>query len=102
MWGGNTSGSGSGSGTGSGYGTGTGTGTSGSGVYGGTADSPNTQNQPTRRNEIPAGQEIDARVERELSSDTAQVEERFTATTVVACAPPAKADTSAMMASSFI
>jgi hypothetical protein len=84
-WGGNTAGSGSGSGSGSGYGTGTGgTGTSGTGVYGGTADSPNTRpNQPARRNEIPAGQEIDARIERELTSDTAQVEDRFTATTVV-------------------
>ena len=78
-------GTGSGSGTGSGYGSGTGagTGTSG-GVYGGTADSPNTRpNQPTRRNEIPAGQEIDVRIERELSSETAQVEDRFVATTVV-------------------
>jgi hypothetical protein len=82
-WGGNTAGSGSG--TGSGYGTGSGgTGTSGTGVYGGTADSPNTRpNQPARRNEIPAGQEIDVRVERELSSETAQVEDRFVATTVV-------------------
>ena len=78
-------GSGTGSGAPSGYGAGTGagTGTSG-GVYGGTADSPNTRpNQPTRRNEIPAGQEIDVRVERELSSETAQVEDRFVATTVV-------------------
>ena len=78
-WGGNTAGSGSGSG--SGYGSGTGT---SGGAYGGTADSPNSrQNQPTRRNEIPAGQEIDVRVERELSSETAQVEDRFMATTVV-------------------
>ena len=76
-------GTGSGAGTGSGYGSGTGTGTTG-GVYGGTAESPNTRpNQPTRRNEIPAGQEIDVRVERELSSETAQVEDRFMATTVV-------------------
>lgn len=36
-----------------------------------------------RRNEVPAGQEIDVRVERELSSATAQVEDRFVATTVV-------------------
>ena len=80
-WGGNNQGSGSG--TGSGYGSGSGAGTgSSSGAYGG--DSPNTRpNQSTRRNEIPAGQEIDVRVERELSSDTAQVEDRFTATTVV-------------------
>jgi hypothetical protein len=32
---------------------------------------------------IPVGQEIDVRLETELSSDTAQVEDRFTATTVV-------------------
>jgi TolA-binding protein len=70
--------------------TGYGTGTSGSGgVYGGTTDAsnpnssnPNASNAP-RRNEIPAGQEIDVRLERPLTSDTAQVEDRFTATTVV-------------------
>jgi hypothetical protein len=56
-------------GSGSGSGTGYGTGTSGS-------------TQP-RRNEVPAGAEIDVRLERELTSDTAQVEDRFTATTVV-------------------
>ncbi len=56
-------------GTGSGSGTGYGTGTSGS-------------TQP-RRNEVPAGAEIDVRLERELSSSTAQVEDRFTATTAV-------------------
>jgi hypothetical protein len=32
---------------------------------------------------IPSGQEIDVRLERELTSDTAQVEDRFEATTVV-------------------
>jgi hypothetical protein len=75
-------GSGSGSGTGYGTGSGSGTGTSGGGVYGGTTDQqrPNTS---VRRNEVPAGQEIDVRVEKELSSDTAQPEDRFTATTVV-------------------
>ena len=85
-------GSGSGSGTGTGYGTGsssgggygTGTGSTGSssGVYGGTQDQ---QTRPTtgRRNEIPSGQELDVRIERELSSETAQVEDRFTATTMV-------------------
>jgi len=68
-----------GSNSGGGYGTGSGTGTGG--VYGGTQD----QQRPTapRRNEIPAGQEIDVRLERELYSDTAQVEDRFTATTMV-------------------
>jgi hypothetical protein len=56
---------GSGSGTGTGYGTGT---------------SGNTQ---PRRNEVPTGAEIDVRLERELSSATVQVEDRFSATTVV-------------------
>jgi hypothetical protein len=54
---------------GTGSGTGYGTGTSGS-----------TQG---RRNEVPAGAEIDVRLERELRSATAQVEDRFTATTAV-------------------
>jgi outer membrane murein-binding lipoprotein Lpp len=36
----------------------------------------------TGRNGIPAGHEIDVRLERELTSDTAQVEDRFEATTV--------------------
>ncbi len=76
-----TGGSGSGSGTGTGaYGTGSGSGSgSGTGAY----DPQSTRNAPTRRNEIPSGQEIDVRMERELSSATAQVEDRFTATTVV-------------------
>src|SRR5262249_763479 len=72
-----------GSGSGSGSGAGNGTGTSGSGsVYGGTTDSPRPAGQ-ARRNEIPEGQQIDVRLERELSSGTAQVEDRFAATTVV-------------------
>lgn len=41
-----------------------------------------TSSQTTSRNGIPSGQEIDARLENELSSETAQVEQRFTATTV--------------------
>jgi hypothetical protein len=80
-----TWGTNSGSGSGSGYGTGTGTsgsGTSGSGTYGGGDQYPRP-NPSTRRNEIPAGQEVDVRIERELNSGTAQVEDRFTATTVV-------------------
>ena len=85
-------GSGSGSGSGSGYGSGSGTGTSsssssgsgyGTGTYGGTTDQAPRDNAPARRNEVPAGQEIDVRIERELSSETAQVEDRFVATTVV-------------------
>jgi hypothetical protein len=39
------------------------------------------QNAP-RRNEVPAGTELDVRLDRELTSDTAQVEDRFTATTL--------------------
>ena len=45
-----------------------------------------TRTGPTRlsrRNEVPAGQEIDVRLEKELSSNTAQVEDRFTATAMV-------------------
>jgi len=90
-WGGSSGSSGSGYGTGSSggsYGTGSssgggyGTGTSGGGTYGGTTDS---QPRPSaqRRNEVPSGQEIDVRLERDLSSATAQVEDRFTATTMV-------------------
>jgi hypothetical protein len=73
-------GTGTSSGSGSGYGTGSGS--SNSGSYGGTSDQP-SRNTTTRRGEVPAGQEIDVRLERELSSNTAQVEDRFTATTVV-------------------
>jgi hypothetical protein len=82
--GGNGTGSSSGTGSGTGYGSGTGTSGNG-GVYGGTTDSqnPDRQNSTVRRNEVPAGQEIDVRLERELTSDTAQVEDRFAATTVV-------------------
>lgn len=90
-WG--TSGTGSGSGDRSGYGAGSasGTGSYGSGgsggsregTYGGTRDQNPPRNTTTRRGEVPAGQEIDVRLERELSSNTAQVEDRFTATTVV-------------------
>jgi TolA-binding protein len=75
-----------GSGSGSGSGSGTGAGGTGSGSsnrpYGGTGDSQAPENRTTRRGEIPSGQELDVRLDRELSSDTAQVEDRFTATTV--------------------
>lgn len=74
---------GSGSGAGYGTGTGAGTGTSGSGVYGGTADQQTRPNGPVRRNEVPSGTEIDVRIEKELSSSTAQPEDRFAATTMV-------------------
>jgi TolA-binding protein len=85
-WPSSGSGSGSGStgyGTGSGAGSGSGTGPSGGGVYGGTADQQTRPNAPVRRNEVPAGTEIDVRVEKELNSATAQPEDRFTATTMV-------------------
>jgi TolA-binding protein len=75
-------GSGSGSNTGSGSPSGYGQGSSNSGIAGGTQDAPRP-NTPARRNEVPAGTDLDVRLERELSSATAQVEDRFTATTVV-------------------
>lgn len=56
--------------------------TSPSGVYGGTQDAPRPNVAP-RRGEVPSGTDLDVRLERELSSRTAQVEDRFTATTVV-------------------
>ena len=73
-----------GGGSGTGYGSGTGTSGRG-GAYGGQPEqqNPSYPNAPVRRNEVPAGQEIDVRLERELTSDTAQVEDRFTATTMV-------------------
>jgi hypothetical protein len=80
---GTSSGSGSGYGAGSGAGTGSNSGSSNSGYSGGTSDQQSSRNTTTRRGEVPSGQEIDARLERELSSNTAQVEDRFTATTVV-------------------
>jgi hypothetical protein len=55
-------------------------GTSG-GVSGGVSGSERSSR--TTQSGIPEGQEIDVRLERELSSDTAQVEDRFEATTVV-------------------
>ena len=72
--GGSNAGYGSGSGSGGGYGSG----------------SSNDANWPTgtggqttsRRNEVPAGTELDVRLDKELSSETAQVEDRFTATTL--------------------
>src|SRR5262245_11263877 len=52
-----------------------------SGTYGGTNDQQAPRS--TRRGEVPAGQELDVRLDQELNSETAQVEDRFTATTVV-------------------
>ena len=42
-----------------------------------------TSSSSSGRSAIPAGQEIDVRLEKELTSDTAQVEDRFEATTAV-------------------
>jgi len=81
-FGGSGSGSNAGYGSGSGYGTGSSSSGGNSGTYGGTTDQ-SRQDAPVRRNEVPAGQEIDGRLERELSSETAQVEDRFNATTMV-------------------
>jgi hypothetical protein len=55
---------------------------SSTGIYGGTKDAPRP-NVPARLGVVPAGTDLDVRLERELSSGTAQVEDRFTATTVV-------------------
>jgi hypothetical protein len=52
------------------------------GYAGGTQDAPRPQRQ-ARPGEVPAGQQLDVRLENELSSATAQVEDRFRATTVV-------------------
>jgi type IV secretory pathway VirB10-like protein len=54
------------------------------GVSDGSSDEVYDTRRPTQRSgsaAIPEGQEIDARLETELSSDTAQVEDRFEATT---------------------
>jgi hypothetical protein len=77
-----------------GYGSGSGTGVGG-GVSGGVAgggggerrgdvygENRRPSSQSSGRGAIPSGQEIDVRLDRELSSGTAQVEDRFEATTV--------------------
>jgi TolA-binding protein len=58
------------------------TSTSPTGVSGGTQDAPHP-NVAARRGEVPSGTDLDVRLESELSSGTAQVEDRFTATTAV-------------------
>ncbi|HEU4939323.1 MAG TPA: hypothetical protein VFT39_22900 [Vicinamibacterales bacterium] len=57
------------------------TGTSGT-VTGGVVDDRTRSGQSSGTSAIPSGQEIDARIENALSSETAQVEQRFAATTV--------------------
>jgi hypothetical protein len=59
----------------------TGTGVSG-GVSGGAQGDERTRPQSSGNSAIPVGQEIDVRLQTQLSSDTAQVEDRFEATTV--------------------
>ena len=49
----------------------------------GAARRPPSDSPSTSRSTIPVGQEIDVRLQTELTSDTAQVEDRFEATTVV-------------------
>lgn len=61
-------GAGSGSGSGTGYGT-------------GSSDARRDDRRPSGRSAIPEGQEIDVRLQTALNSDTAQVEDRFEATT---------------------
>lgn len=46
-------------------------------------DRPRTTSSRNDRSSIPAGTEIDVRLQNQLTSDTAQVEDRFEATTVV-------------------
>jgi hypothetical protein len=48
-----------------------------------TASSPPSDPAPSNRSRIPVGQEIDVRIQSELTSDTAQVEDRFEGTTLV-------------------
>ena len=57
-------------------------GVSGGRTGSGYPDNRRTSSQGSGRTVIPEGQEIDARLETQLSSDTAQVEDRFQATTV--------------------
>ena len=59
-------------------------GTGGVSRSGGTIDDTRVEQETTRggTSAIPAGQEIDVRLQGELSSDNAQVEQRFEATTV--------------------
>ena len=78
-----SSGSGNGYGIGSGSGSGSASGSgSGSGVSGGVYDTTRRDDRRSSgRSAIPEGQEIDVRLLTQLTSDTAQVEDRFEATT---------------------
>jgi TolA-binding protein len=59
-----------------------GTATTNGGVRGGVTDQGSSGPRGTNTSVIPSGQELDLRLEAELSSATAQVEQRFQATTV--------------------
>lgn len=74
--------SGSSSGVTGGTQSGTSSGTQG-GVYGGSQSGTSTRGSQSGASAIPTGQEIDVRLQTQLSSATAQVEDRFEATTVV-------------------
>ena len=63
--------------------TGTTYGSGGEGSWGSGGVSNGSGSSRTSQSGIPVGQEIDVRIQSELSSDTAQVEDRFEATTVV-------------------
>jgi hypothetical protein len=58
-----------------------------SGTTGGTSSTGTEDSAPARRSvrrgEVPVGQELDVRLQTELNSDTAQIEDRFEATSVV-------------------
>jgi hypothetical protein len=54
---------------------------SSNGGSGGVSDDRRPTSSPNSRTAIPAGQEIDVRLQGQLTSDTAQVEDRFEATT---------------------
>ena len=57
--------------------------TSSGGTTGVYSDDRDSRSQSTSQSAIPEGQEIDVRLQTELNSDTAQVEDRFEAETVV-------------------
>jgi TolA-binding protein len=68
-------------GTRGGYGTASGTGVSGGVIEDRTRSDQGTTSRGSGNSAIPAGQEIDVRLNSELSSETAEVEQRFEATT---------------------
>ena len=80
--GGTSGGVSGGTASGTSSGTASGTSTGSGGVYD-DRRTTTTGSSQGGRNSIPAGQEIDVRLEKELNSDTAQVEDRFEGTTAV-------------------